>query len=118
MLDRLHALEERYESLTAEMGRPDVVADYQRLQALAKERASIEEVVSLFRARQRVQAEIEDAKALLQDAPAPGPPRQPRRDRRDQGRYRWRRGRPLRRRPLPHVQPLRRHKTLARGGPF
>src|SRR3990170_125912 len=71
MLDRLHALEERYESLTAEMGRPDVVADYQRLQALAKERASIEEVVSLFRARQRVEAEIEDAKALLQDASDP-----------------------------------------------
>ena len=40
MQDKLRAIEERYDGLTEEMGRPEVIADYQRLQALAKERAT------------------------------------------------------------------------------
>jgi peptide chain release factor 1 len=41
MEDKLHAIEERFERLTEDMAQPEVLADYQRLQALAKERASI-----------------------------------------------------------------------------
>ena len=60
MLDKLKALEERFEGITEEMARPEVVADYQRLQTLAKERASLEEVVSLYRDLRGVAAEIEE----------------------------------------------------------
>ena len=49
MLDRLQSLVDRYEHLTAEMGRPELTADYERLQTLAKERASLEDIVSLYR---------------------------------------------------------------------
>ena len=49
MLDRLQSLVDRYEQLTAEMGRPELTADYERLQTLAKERASLEDIVSLYR---------------------------------------------------------------------
>ena len=42
MLDKLRGIEDRYENLTQEMGQPEVLADYQKLQALAKERASFQ----------------------------------------------------------------------------
>ncbi len=68
MQEKLHTLEERYEALTAEMGRPEGAADYQRLQTLAKERASIDEVVTLYRALRRVEEQFADAKALLNES--------------------------------------------------
>src|SRR5687767_5699255 len=71
MQDKLRALEERYEALTEEMGQPDVIADYQRLQALAKERSSIETVVSLHRALRDVEAQIDEARSLSDDGADP-----------------------------------------------
>jgi peptide chain release factor 1 len=71
MIDKLKALEERYESLNEEMARPDVAADYQRLQALAKERASIEDVVALYRQLTSTDAELEDARSLLNEGSDP-----------------------------------------------
>src|SRR5215212_5958623 len=62
MQDKLRALEERFESLTEEMGRPEALADYQKLQALAKERSGLEQVVSLHREMRRLQDEIEEAR--------------------------------------------------------
>jgi protein subunit release factor A len=50
MLDRLQSLADRYEELTAEMGRPEVASDHERLQELAKERASLEEIVPFLNA--------------------------------------------------------------------
>jgi len=66
--EKLRALEERYESLAVDMGAPEVIADYQRLQNLAKERSSLEEVVSLSRAVRETEAEIAEAKTLSEDA--------------------------------------------------
>jgi peptide chain release factor 1 len=70
MFDRLEATEQRYEDLTAEMARPEISADYERLQALAKERASIEQVVSLYREWRANAAAIESARGMLGDADA------------------------------------------------
>ncbi len=67
MQEKLHAIEERYEAITAEMGRPEGAADYQRLQTLAKERATIDEVVTLYRALRHVEEQLADAKALLNE---------------------------------------------------
>ena len=49
MWERLAAIEARFEELTAEMGRPEVAADYERLQTLARERAALEPTVTLYR---------------------------------------------------------------------
>jgi peptide chain release factor 1 len=68
MEEKLRALEERFEALTAEMGQPEVLNDYQKLQALAKERSGLENVVTLYRALRDVQKQIEDAKALAAEA--------------------------------------------------
>jgi len=64
MWDRLASIERRFEELTAEMGQPEVAADYERLQALARERASIDNVVTLYREYRDVDTALDDAKAL------------------------------------------------------
>jgi len=49
MFDRLEATDQRYDDLTEELARPEISGDYEKLQAIAKERASIEQVVTLYR---------------------------------------------------------------------
>lgn len=71
MFEKLKSIEERFESIEAEMARPEVAADYQRLQALAKERASIEDVVSLYRELRSVEARIEEARSILHEESDP-----------------------------------------------
>jgi peptide chain release factor 1 len=65
--ERLKNIEERFESIEAEMASPEVVADYQRLQTLAKERASSEEVVTLYRSLRHVEEQISEARAMMSD---------------------------------------------------
>jgi peptide chain release factor 1 len=48
------------------MGQPEVIADFQKLQALAKERAQLESVVSIYRRLRSVGEQIEEARALLE----------------------------------------------------
>jgi peptide chain release factor 1 len=64
MQDKLRAIEERFEAITSEMADPDVISDYQKLQALAKERSSLEEVVSIYRALRGTEDQIEEARSL------------------------------------------------------
>src|SRR4051794_13545726 len=64
MQDKLRALEDRYEALNEEMGRPEVSSDYQRIQTLAKERATLEKVVGLYRALRKNEEDITEAKVL------------------------------------------------------
>ena len=71
MLNRLQALVDRYEELTAEMSRPELSSDYERLQALAKERASLEDIVALYRRYRETEQGIADARALMEEAHDP-----------------------------------------------
>ena len=67
MFDRLEATEQRFEDLTQEMARPEVSGDYEKLQALARERASIEHVVSLYREYRENGKALDDARAMQGD---------------------------------------------------
>jgi len=67
MFDRLEATEQRYDDLTEEMSRPEISADYEKLQSLAKERAAIEQVVTLYRDWKAAGRAIEDARNMLGD---------------------------------------------------
>jgi peptide chain release factor 1 len=71
MQERLAATEARFEELTAEMGRPEVAASYERLQALARERASIEDVVTLYREARDVDRGLHDARSVLNEGGDP-----------------------------------------------
>ncbi len=67
MFDRLEATEQRFDDLTAEMARPEISGDYEKLQAIARERASIEQVVSLYRDWRTNTKATEEARAVLGD---------------------------------------------------
>jgi peptide chain release factor 1 len=69
--DRLEAIERRYEELTAEMARPEVAADHERVLALARERSSLEEVVALHREYEQVQRALGDARAIVSEGGDP-----------------------------------------------
>jgi peptide chain release factor 1 len=64
---QLQRVQKRFDALTADMGRPEVAADYDQLNALAKERAEIAPVVDLFAAYRAAEAEAESATELLAD---------------------------------------------------
>ena len=68
MFDRLEATEQRYDDLTQEMARPEISGDYEKLQAMAKERASIEQVVELYRDWKSSGKAIEEARSVLGDS--------------------------------------------------
>ncbi|MBI5289719.1 MAG: peptide chain release factor 1 [Chloroflexi bacterium] len=70
MFDRLESLDQRFDELTAEMAQPEIVGDYEKLQSLAKERASIQEVVTLYREWRETSKALEEARAMLTDADA------------------------------------------------
>jgi peptide chain release factor 1 len=67
MWDKLEDTEKRYEELTREMGRPEVAADFQRLQTLAKDRASLGDIVELYRQYKRAEAALAEARTLAED---------------------------------------------------
>jgi peptide chain release factor 1 len=68
MFERVEAIAKRYDDLTAEMARPEIVGDYEKLQALAKERASIEQVVAAYRDWRANADAIAGARAVLSDS--------------------------------------------------
>jgi peptide chain release factor 1 len=71
MWDKLEDTEKRYEELTREMGRPEVAADFQRLQTLAKDRASLGDIVELYRQYKRAEAALAEARTLAEDGSDP-----------------------------------------------
>jgi peptide chain release factor 1 len=67
MLDRLAEIEKRYEELAREMARPEVASDIKRLQVLARERASVEDLVNDYRQYQATTRSLKETRAMLQD---------------------------------------------------
>lgn len=67
MWEKLEAIEKRYREIEEEMARPDVASDYDRLQKLAREHASLQEIVGIMREYRRLQDALSDARAILQE---------------------------------------------------
>lgn len=65
MIETLEAMAQRYDDLLIQMADPDVLADPQQLQAVARERAELEDIVSRFREYQKVQKELAEARQLM-----------------------------------------------------
>jgi peptide chain release factor 1 len=71
MWERLKDLEQRYEELTREMADPGIAADYERLRERIRERESIEEVVSAYRAYREADQQLIDARQLAEESTDP-----------------------------------------------
>ena len=67
MFEKLDAVEKRYGELNELIARPEVYNDFQRLQALVQERASIEDIVGKYRQYKANDKGISDAEDMLAD---------------------------------------------------
>ena len=67
MLDKLRAVENRYEELCARSEQPDFYSDPKKAAALLREKNDLEEVVETFRAYHWAQRDMEDAQELMSD---------------------------------------------------
>ncbi|HET9783034.1 MAG TPA: peptide chain release factor 1 [Candidatus Dormibacteraeota bacterium] len=65
MIDRLEAIARRYREIEAEMGRPDVATDHEKLTQLAREQRSLREIVQAYDAYKRAEHEVESAREML-----------------------------------------------------
>ncbi len=71
MWERLEEIAKRYAEINDEMSRPEVSTDYERIQILAKERARLEDVVTLYHTYKETERQIEDSQSLLSDSADP-----------------------------------------------
>ena len=67
MLEKLRAVENRYEELCAKSEQPDFYADPQKAAKLLREKNDLEPVVECYRAYCRAQQDMEDAQELMAD---------------------------------------------------
>ncbi|GGN50250.1 peptide chain release factor 1 [Oceanobacillus indicireducens] len=67
MLDRLQALEDRYNKLNELLSDPEVSSDPNKLREYGKEQSDLEDVVQAYRKYKVVSSELSDAKEMLED---------------------------------------------------
>ncbi|MBN1315619.1 MAG: peptide chain release factor 1 [Anaerolineales bacterium] len=71
MLEKLAAVEERYNELERMMGDPEIAADYEKVAEYAQERSDLEPVVMAFRKLQQIEQELEEARMMLEIEESP-----------------------------------------------
>ncbi|MDP6548541.1 MAG: peptide chain release factor 1 [Dehalococcoidia bacterium] len=67
MFDKLDSILARYEEIEETMARPDVAVDFERVQELAKERATLEGLVEISRQHRKLVHEKDDLEALARE---------------------------------------------------
>ncbi|KXH86271.1 peptide chain release factor 1 [Bacillus sp. JH7] len=67
MLDRLQAVENRYEKLNELLSNPAIISDSNKLREYSKEQSDIQETVEVYREYKDVREQLKDAKAMLED---------------------------------------------------
>ncbi|MBN1862145.1 MAG: peptide chain release factor 1 [Dehalococcoidales bacterium] len=67
MLERLAEIEKRYQELSDEMARPELASNIKRLQALAQERAGVEDLVTKYQQYKAAVKSLEETRAMLSD---------------------------------------------------
>lgn len=70
LLNRLDALQDRFEELAALLSDAEVISNQQRFRDYSKEYAELEATMDCYQQWRRVQADLEEARALLQDTDA------------------------------------------------
>ena len=67
MWDKLEAIEKRYREMEAEMSRPEIAGDYERVQALAREHASLQEIIGIVSEYRRLQGALAQAREIVSE---------------------------------------------------
>ena len=71
MWDKLEAIEQRYRELESEMSRPEVAANYDQLQALAREHSELREIIAIVSDYRRLQTALAQAREVVQEGGDP-----------------------------------------------
>ena len=67
IFDSLDSVLQRYTEIEEALARPEIATDFEQVQALAKERASLEDLVDISRQHQKLTVEKADLQALLEE---------------------------------------------------
>ncbi|MGG2094434.1 peptide chain release factor 1 [Bacillus sp. S13(2024)] len=67
MLDRLQAVEDRYEKLNELLSDPEIISDSNKLREYSKEQSDIQETVEVYREYKDTREQLRDAKAMLEE---------------------------------------------------
>ena len=67
MKERLEIIQERYDNLNLELLKPEVYNDYKKMQAISKEKNSIEPIVQTYKKYNTILDDIEAAKEMAKD---------------------------------------------------
>src|SRR5215469_3046101 len=71
LIDKLRAVEARYEGLTAELANPEIVSDSKRYQKTAKTHAELGELVSKYREYKDLERGIKDTRVMVREETDP-----------------------------------------------
>ena len=67
MIERLDAIEKRYQDIQTELANPDVYSDMNKMRSLSKEASDLEETVNTYHEYKKVLVGIEDTKEMVKD---------------------------------------------------
>ena len=67
LIDRLQAVEDRYERLNELLSDPDIVNNTTKLREYSKEQSDIQDTVFAYREYKEVRSQLQDAKAMLEE---------------------------------------------------
>ena len=67
MIERLNAIEERYNGINNELMNPEIVSDIKKTTELSKEQASLQEAYDAYQEYKKLSSDIEEAKELVKD---------------------------------------------------
>ena len=67
MIERLNAIEDKYNKLREELSKPEVYSDMEKMRTLSKESSDLEETVATYNEYKKVLKNINDDKEMLKD---------------------------------------------------
>ena len=67
MIERLEAVEKRYNEIINELSKPEVLSDIKLMTTLSKEQTSLEKQVEIFKKYKKVLEDIEACKEMMKD---------------------------------------------------
>ena len=67
MEEKLESIKARYQELTEELMKPEVINDFKKIKSLSKEQSDLKEIVSKYEELQTCQKNLEEAKTLVED---------------------------------------------------
>ena len=67
MIERLKAIENRYNELTEELSKPEVLSDIKKTTSLSKEQASLKEAYEAYQTYKKIETDLKDAEELVKD---------------------------------------------------